>query len=282
MKYQQVQAIGGKGTGPDRFHTALRGIAVDKRNNLYAVGDTDLKVFNATSGGFARGWATAHPGHAVAVAGDGSIYVGEEGQLEIFDPQGRLINNWRDPEKMGRITAIGFAKGSVLLGDANDRCIRRYDATGKFLNNIGMEGFLIPNGVVEFSVDACGGLHVTNPGKHRVERYTLWDELLGHIGRFDGIDPAGFPGCCNPTNIAVTGCDRVYVTEKAGPRVKVYDFNGKLLAVIAGEEAFDPNCKNMDIAVDARGRAYVVDTVKLEIRAFAPVEESVLPVWPNQ
>jgi sugar lactone lactonase YvrE len=240
---------------------------------LYAAGDSELKVFS-TDGEFLRGWPTAKPGYAVAVSGDGSVYVGQEGQVEIFDGEGHLTKVWRDSERLGEVTAIGFAKGSVLLGDSKGRCIRRYDAGGKFLNNIGkdnrMEGFLIPNGVVEFSVDACGTIHVTNPGKHRVERYTPWDELLGHIGRFDGLDPSGFPGCCNPTNVAVTGCDRIYVTEKAGPRVKVYDFNGKLLSVIA-EEVFDANCKNMDIAVDARGHVYVVDTVRLEILVFAPV-----------
>ena len=133
-------------------------------------------------------------------------------------------------------------------------CIRRYEAAGKFLNNIGkdnrMKGFLIPNGVVDFGIDADGIIHAANPGKHRVERYTPEGELLGHIGRFDGLDPAGFSGCCNPTNVTVADGDRIYVTEKAEPRAKVYDFQGKLLAVIA-TDVFDPNCKNMDIAVDA-------------------------------
>jgi sugar lactone lactonase YvrE len=122
-------------------------------------------------------------------------------------------------------------------------------------------------------VDADGIIHAANPGKHRVERYTPEDHLLGHIGRFDGLDPSGFSGCCNPTNVTVAGRERIYVTEKAGPRAKVYDFQGKLLSVIA-TVVFDPNCKNMDIAVDTRGRVYVADTVRLEILAF---EEDVQP-----
>ena len=68
--------------------------------------------------------------------------------------------------------------------------------------------------------------------------------------------------------MAVAGA--LYTAEKAGPRVKAYDFDGKLLAVIA-TDAFNPNCKNMDIAADARGRVYVVDTVKLAIFVFEPV-----------
>jgi hypothetical protein len=59
----------------------------------------------------------------------------------------------------------------------------------------------------------------------------------------------------------------VVVTEKAGPRAKVYDAAGELLAVIA-ERTFDPNAKNMDVVVDSTGRVYVADTVRLEVRVF--------------
>jgi sugar lactone lactonase YvrE len=166
----------------------------------------------------------------------------------------------------------------VLAADSHGRAIRRYDATGRFLNDIGRNnrtgGFAIPNGVLDFSVDAGGTIHAANPGKHRIERYTPDGTLLGHIGRFGGLDPAGFSGCCNPTNVCVGNppsieSQRIYVTEKAGPRVKVHDFDGTLLSVIA-TDGFDANCKNMDLAVDTRGAVYVVDTVRLEIRVFEP------------
>jgi hypothetical protein len=264
MQFRHVQTIDGKG--------ALRGIAVDGRGQLYAAGDFEIKVFDA-AGKLARRWPVSKPPLAVAVAGGGAVYAGEFGQIEIFDAAGKLLTTWRDEKLLGRVTAIGFTRDSVLAGDAADRAIRRFDRNGKFLNNIGKDnpvnGLLIPNGVVDFAVDAQGVIHAANPGKHRVERYAPGGELLGHIGRFDGIDPAGFTGCCNPTNVAVR--DAIYTTEKAGPRVKAYDFTGKLLAVIA-TDLFDANCKNMSIAVDSRGRVYVVDTVKLAIHVFEPVK----------
>ena len=209
---------------------------------------------------------------AVAVARDGAVYAGEAGQIEIFDGDGKLLHTWRDETLLGRVTAIGFTKDSLLAGDAADRAIRRFDRNGRFLNNIGKDnpvnGLLIPNGVVDFAVDARGVIYAANPGKHRVERYMPDGQLLGHIGRFDGIDPVGFTGCCNPTNVAAR--DHIYTTEKAGPRVKAYDFGGKLLAVIA-TGLFHPNCKNMSIAVDSRNRVCVVDTEKLAILVFEPV-----------
>ena len=259
MPYRHVQTIAGTGT--------LRGIAADGSGQLYTAGDSEIKVI-----GLNRRWPTTRPAHSLAVASDGAVYAGELGQIEIFDGAGKLLKTWRDEKLLGRVTAIGFTPDSVLAGDAADRAIRRFDRGGKFLNNIGKDnpvnGLLIPNGVVDFAVDAHGIVYAANPGKHRVERYTAGGELLGHIGRFDGLDPAGFTGCCNPTNVAVR--DGIFTTEKAGPRVKAYDFNGKLLAVIA-TNLFDANCKNMDIAVGSHGRVYVVDTVKAAILVFEPV-----------
>jgi hypothetical protein len=265
MRYRQVQVIGGG------FRSAIRGLAADSHGLLYAAGDSQIQVFDA-AGSLKRQWATSHPAHSVAVAGDGTVYVGQEGQVEIFDASGKPVRAWRNPELLGRVTAIGFVKDSVLAADAADRAIRRFHLNGSFLNNIGKDnavrGFLIPNGVLDFGVDAQGVIHAANPGKHRVERYSPAGDLLGHIGRFDGNDPAGFTGCCNPTNVAVS--DRIYVTEKAVPRAKAYDFGGRLLAVIASD-VFDANVKNMSIAAGPRGRVYVVDTVKLAILAFEPV-----------
>jgi sugar lactone lactonase YvrE len=270
MQYRHVQTIGGKGNTPDRFNATLRGVAVDGHGQLYAAGDSEIKVFDA-DGHLKRRWPTARPVLSVAVAGDGSIYAGQLRQIEIFDGAGKLLSTWKDDKLLGRVTAIGFTADSVLAGDAADRAIRRFDRSGKFRNNIGKDnrvnGLLIPNGVVDFSVDANDTIYVANPGKHRIERFTLGGELLGLIGKFDGVDPAGFTGCCNPTNLAIR--DHIFTTEKAGPRVKAYDVAGKLLAVIA-TDLFDPNCKNMSIALDARERVFVVDTVRLAILVFEP------------
>jgi len=270
MQYRQVAVIGGKGAGPGQFGASLRGIAADAAGNIYAANDSQITVFDA-AGRLKRRWSTSQPVHSVAVAGDGAVYTGQIRQIEIFDGGGKLVHTWRDDALLGRVTAIGFADGDVLAGDATGRTIRRFDSGGKFRNNIGrdnpLNGLLIPNGVVDFGVDARGTIHAANPGKHRVERYTPAGELLGHIGHFHGTDPAGFGGCCNPTNVAVR--DRIYVTEKAGPRAKVYSFSGELEAVIAAD-VFDANCKNMSIAADRRGRVYVSDTVKLAIFVFEP------------
>ncbi len=277
MKYRLIRTISGRGQEPGQFTEMLRGIAVDTDGRVFAVGDTAVRVFQA-DGSLLRTWSTSSPGYCIAVARNGHVYVGLAGQIEIYEGNGTLIGAWRDEQHLGLVTAIGFADTSVLAADANARCIRRLDPSGKLLNTIGDDnrrsGFLIPNGVIDFAVDRKGVIHTANPGCHRVERFAIDGTRLGHFGRFDGQDPSGFPGCCNPTNVAVDDRGRIFVTEKAGPRAKVYDSDGTLLSVVADSQ-FELACKNMDLAVDSQGQVYVVDTVKLQILVFAPQAEPV-------
>jgi len=271
-RYDLVRRVAGRGSGPERFTTALRGIAVDARDRLYAVGDSGAKVFTP-EGELQRHWTVSRPAECVAVDREFGVWVGQLRQVEVFDAQGGLAETFSDPERLGLVTGIALGEQDVFIADATARCVRRYDRQGRFLNNLGDRhrkgGFDIPNGVLDVAIDGQGIVHVNNPGMHRVERYSADGELLSRFGRFDGRDPQGFPGCCNPTNLTVDGAGRVFVTEKAGPRAKVYDPEGKLITVVA-DDVFDPNAKNMDVAVDSKGRVYVADTVRLEVLVFEP------------
>lgn len=244
------------------------GLALDRQGRLYAATAEGVTAFE--HGRPWRSWRTAKPALSVAVYSDGQVFAGEEGQVEIFAPDGSLRRTWADADRLGLVTEIRFITGGVLAGDARRRCVRRYDGQLNWVRDIGHEnitkGLLIPNGRVSFDVDRRGVLHVCNPGKHRVERYSADGQLLGHIGRFDGIDPEGFPGCCNPTNVALDGAGRLFVTEKAGPRVKALDPAGKLVAVVSTE--FDATAKNMDVVVDAGGRVSVAEAARRRIAVF--------------
>jgi sugar lactone lactonase YvrE len=276
LDHRLARRIGGRGAASHLFRQTLRGVAVHG-DRVYAAGDSAVHVFSASGEPLSQ-WTTGMPAECVAVDDEGRTWVGGWQRVEVHDPAGTLVATWRDPGRLGLVTAIGFSGGDVFLGDATARWVRRYDANGSWRNDIGDRhrkgGFHIPNGVVDFGVDGDGVLHAANPGMHRVERYRADGTLLGHFGRFDGRDPAGFPGCCNPTNVAVDDGGRVIVSEKAGPRVKAYGRSGELLGILA-DDVFDSGAKNMDLAVDAKGRVYVADTARLEVLVFeAPREEA--------
>lgn len=275
-RYIHTRTIGAD--GPDRFRSSLRGIACAADGGLYAAGDRKV-VRYGPRGEVRRTWEIGGPGLCVAVHPDGRVFIGRPGAIEILEPSGRTADVWSEAERLVMPTAIGFFEDEVLVGDFAGRCIRRFDGAGRFLNDIGTRppavGFRVCNGCLDFEVDADGVVHVADPGRHRVSRFTRAGDLLGSFGRFDGIDPAGFPGCCNPTNLALTPEGCVVVTEKAGPRVKLYDRGGALVEVIA-TDLFDAGCKNMDVAVDSQGRVYIVDTVERVIQVFEPATAEAL------
>ena len=270
MRYRQFSTRAGRGVHGDQFKDAVRGVGLDRSDRLYVVGDSEAAVFDG-DGRLLRRWPTGGPGYCIAVDINGNVYVGETCRIEVFDGMGRLLRTHRDAGRLGTVTAIGFAGEDLLAADATHRCIRRYDRDGRFVNNIGdrnnTKGFLIPNGHLDFCLDANGIIYAANAGKYRIERYTSAGELLSHFGRFGTRNPEDFPGCCNPTNVALTAAGRVVVTEKAPARAKVYDAAGTMLCLI-GPDAFDQSCRNMDVAVDSRGRIYVVDTARLLVRVF--------------
>lgn len=266
MEFRHAASISG-------FAGPVRSLCIGAGGRLYVSDGANIRSYDSP-GRPAASYTASRPVCAVAVASNGSVYAGEAGQVEIFDGSGRIVGTWRNLGALGEITAIGFFGRDVFLGDAAGRCILRCDRAGRVLGRIGangpLGGFHIPNGIIDFDIDAEGVIHAANPGKHRVERYSRDGELLGHVGRFDGQDPAGFGGCCNPTNAALGHSGRIYVTEKADARAKVLDRNGKLLAVI-GEGMFHPASKNMTIAIDTRGCVYVADAARRRVVIFEEV-----------
>lgn len=252
----------------------MHGIAADGEGRLYVAGDDGLALYS-TDGSLIRQQPTERAGLCVAVDETGRVFVGEEGQIEVFGTDGSRERRWDDAERLGRVTNIGFHKGEVLVADAKAPCIRRFRSGGEWINDIGTpgsaRGFLIPNGVLDFDIDEAGVVHAANPAKHRIERYSLEGERLGHFGRW-GHTEEDFSGCCNPTNLALLYDGRVVVSEKADARVKIYTPDGKLAVVIASEE-FDKLSKNMDLAIDRHGRVYVLDTGRSCTHIFELVAE---------
>jgi hypothetical protein len=57
--------------------------------------------------------------------------------------------------------------------------------------------------------------------------------------------------------------------EKVAARVKVFEPEGKLVAVI-GPEHFDPKCIHIHLAVDSNGRILAADSVRREVKIFSP------------
>ncbi len=254
----------------------LKGIALDAEVNLYAAGADGVKLCTA-DGKLLREWPASGPATCIALDGDGNVYVGQQTKVEVFDREGKLLRSWgkegRDPGELNWVTGIAVFESNVLVADAGNRCIHRFDTTGDFIADIAkrdpeakLDGLICPSPYCGLAVDKTGVIYVTNPGLTRVERYSLDGKLLGFWG-VGGAQPQQFSGCCNPTAVALFGDGRIVTAEKIIPRVKVYDANGQMRAFI-GPEFFTKEAAGLSLAIDSAGRLFVMDPGDGKVRIF--------------
>ncbi len=254
----------------------LIGVALDAKDDIYAVGAEAVRVL-APDGTLVREWSIDGPATCIALGPEGKVYVGRQTQVEVFSPGGKPLASWGeaggDAGELNYVTAIAVYKTNVLVADAGNRCIHRFDTTGDFIDDIGkrdpaagLPGLICPSPHLDLAVDPAGVIHVTNPGLVRVDSYSLDGRLLGHWGD-GGAQPQQFSGCCNPTNIALLADGSVVTSEKVTARVKVYDPKGDMLAFI-GPKYFTKEAVGLDVAVDSAGRLLVSDPDDGGIRVF--------------
>jgi sugar lactone lactonase YvrE len=278
LQLQHVATLGGRGSAPAMFHTRVTGIAVDANDRLFAVGDQEVKCFDPR-GELANQFTTTRPGWSVCVAEDArTLWIGMQGRVEGWDiASGQPRETIDDPQRLGRVTGVAVRGTTLLAADATNRAIRLY-TEGVWQSDVGTEantrGFMLPNGVLDLALDrASDTFVVAHPQKHRVERYGIQGEWVTKFGRFGMEKPDDFGGCCNPTNITAGPEGLIAVSEKAPPRIKLFTPQGEFLAASTASP-FDANAKNIDLAIDRRGRLYATDPERCTIEVFQIAEAS--------
>lgn len=271
-QYTQSAVLGGAdSTRP--FHRSLAGIAVGAHDRLFALGDDEVRTYDA-SGELISRWSVPAGTACLTASRDGRVFVGSLGRVDVYGSDGRHAGGFASggSDKPAAVTSIKLFNDEILVADAAARLIRRHDANGRQIGEIGTQnktrGFILPNRSLDFDVDASGVIRATDSGRHRVTAWTLDGAPLGAFGAFNQRDPRGFVGCCNPINLALTPDGKVVTAEKMVARVKVYEPDGTLLSLI-GPEHFDQQCTHLYLDVDADGRILVADPVRREVKVFA-------------
>ena len=256
------------------FRESLLDITVGPDDHVHALGDGEIRVF-AADGTLVRRWPVADTAEAIGVAPDGRVYVGGAGRIDIFEASGRPAGGFAFGKAGDKpaVSAIKVFNREVLVADPSARIIRRFDAAGREIGLIGDQSktktFILPNGRLDIDVDGAGVVLATDSGRHQVSSWAIDGTPLSKFGKFGMIDPADFVGCCNPVNLASTPDGKVVTSEKMVARVKVFEPDGRLLAVI-GTEHFDPKCTQIHLAVDSHGRILAADPVRRRIQVFSP------------
>ncbi len=271
QQYTRVAVLAGPGL-PGEFRRVLSGVAVGPRDAVCALGDGEVRVFDA-GGRVTRRWNAPVNASCLGVAADGRVAVGSPGRVDLYTDAGAHIGGFAagTRDKPADVSAVRLVGDWVLVADVAARVIRRYDLRGTEKNVIGARnktgGFILPNKSLDFAVDGAGVVHATDTGRHQVASWTLDGAPAGAFGRFGMARPEDFVGCCNPVNVAVAPDGAVVTAEKVIARVKVFSKDRTLLAVI-GPEHFDPMCRHIHVAVDSTGRIVAADPERRTISLF--------------
>lgn len=264
-------------------HAEAKRIAIGPGDTLYVCSGNYLTVCSR-SGERGVEIASSEPTRCCAVAKDGTLFLGLRDHIEVFDAKGQRKAVWESPGRKPWLTGIAATENDVFAADAGNRVLLRYDLSGKLVRRIGekdkernIPGFIIPSPFFDVEISRDGLLRVNNPGRHRMELYTLDGDYEGSWGTASmGI--AGFCGCCNPINLALLPDGRFVTCEKGLPRVKIYSAAGEFESVVAGVETFSENARacgpsdctagGLDAAVDSEGKIYILDIVTGEVRVM--------------
>jgi len=264
-------------------HPEAKRLAISHDDTLYICSGNYVTAMSQ-SGECEAEIAFGEPPRCVAGARDGAIFIGLRDHIAVFDAKGQRRARWDSPGRKSWLTGLAVTENDVLAADAGNRVILRYDRSGKLIRRIGekdrernIPGFIIPSPFFDVEMARDGLLRVNNPGRHRVEIYTLDGDFEGSWGTFStGI--AGFCGCCNPINFALLPDGRFVTCEKGLPRVKIYSASGEFESVVAGVETFAENGKacgpadctagGLDAAADSQGRIYILDFATGEVRSM--------------
>ncbi|MHC4204881.1 MAG: NHL repeat-containing protein [Planctomycetota bacterium] len=267
------------------------GIAVDPKGSVYVAGDKAVRSF-ARSGDQLSEIKLGDAPRCLTVAKDSTIYIGMKDHVEIYDTQGQRQANWDSLGKDAILTSIVASEENVFVADAGNRIVIRYDLEGGIINEIGkrdtfrnIPGFVIPSPYFDLALPRDGLLRVVNPGRLRIEAYTLDGDIEFWWG---SPSPAieGFCGCCNPVNIAILPDGGFVTCEKGLVRIKIYNSGGSFVGVVAGPEQFgaggttkicmlpeECQTSGFDVAVDSEGRVFVLDTVDNIVKVFSKVKD---------
>jgi sugar lactone lactonase YvrE len=281
IRYRQVAAF-------DVGLEAPRGIAVGQDNCIHVAGDRSIVRFSAEGRPLGKVDLQAPP-QCLAIAEDGTLYVAMADHVEVLASDGTQLAKWVSLGPQSLLTSIAVGRQDVAVADYGSRSVLHYDTSGKLLGRIGAKdgdggdrSFVVPSPYFDVAFAPDGLLRIVNPGRLRVEAYTLEGDREFHWGS-GSTDAAGFVGCCNPAHIAIFPDGRIVTSEKGVRRVKVYQAdrgfgqNGVLECAVAAPETFSSNVDALDLAVDSTGRVLVLDAGAKTVRVFAPSDSARQP-----
>lgn len=265
------------GEGPGAIE-GLSGIAIAPGDAFFALACADgAHLFDANWNPVGQ-CRTPGPATAVAIGDNMRIYVAEQQRVHVFNTEGERLDSWgaagEDEGQLGLVTGLAIQGPNVWVADAGNTVIHRFATNGDWIADVGKRdpqtgerNIICPSPHLDVAVVDDRTIMFSNPGRWRIEWWDLNGERVRTWGR-QGSGLAEFPGCCNPTNIALGPGGMLVTSEKGLTRVQLIDTDGRKVW-LAGAEALSEGAESMDLAVDGQGIIYVADPVSGRVHAFS-------------
>jgi sugar lactone lactonase YvrE len=294
------------------------GVAVDGSGNLYIAdaGNNRIRMVtpvgtistlagtgsaNYSGDGGPAISATLHSPGAVAVDGNGNLYIADttNNRIRKVTPNGTINTVVGDGSSAELYQPQGVAvdsAGDLYIADTQHKQIREVTPGGKNIilagsGTLGFSGDGGPAGKATLdwpfgvAVDASGDYYIADTNNFRVRKVTpngVINTVAGNGAyRFSGDGgPATSAALNSPAGIAFDSAGNAYVADSAGNRVRKITPAG-IITTVAGNGSYGysgdggpATSAELDtpsgVAVDAKGNLYIADTKNNHIRRVTP------------
>jgi hypothetical protein len=139
LQYVRTLVLGGE-SSVHPFRESLSGIAAGPADRIFVLGDGELRVFEP-DGKMVRSYKAPEGALCIAIDSEERTYFGLEGRVEIYGSNGVRTGGFSAGENGNPaiITAIKVSGQEVLAADVAAKLVRRYDLSGKQLGTVGTQ-----------------------------------------------------------------------------------------------------------------------------------------------
>lgn len=212
-------------------------------------------------------WKLDFAPQALDVRKDGSIIVGGNGKVAIFDANGTVKAAGAVPGKRA-VSAVAHTGDDVFVcsyGDAGFAVYRMKDDLKD------------PKRIIANLSGCCGQMDIRAHGQYlyaaentrfSIGKYDLGGKKLADFIHNDAKKQDHYgEGCCEPKNICFAPDGTILTAASGQMEVKRYDSNGKFLGAVAKLPDADGSCVRVTLGVSRDGsRVYMLDTSTNTVR----------------
>lgn len=224
--------------------------------NIIAAASNNIFIYDR-AGGLINNFAIASNLRDIATDTQ-NIYLLFPARIEVYNLAGEWLHEWEACSDQSDYCSMAITPDALFVTDAANKHICQYTRGGNFIRFIqSPEGFVIPS--YSFGIAyADEVLYCSNPGRHKVEKYTPDGEYIGAFGKAGGAIGM-FCGCCNPVHLAYTATGEIITSEKGNPRISCYSPDGEFRSLLldrktlgGGNTAYDIKVENDKIFVTGK------------------------------